>query len=97
METNSSSLANVPAFAINLREIPPFLDAEGVRKYLAPLGRTLLYELASQGEIETASLGLKRGKRVFLTASVAAWLQRRIATTRRPQLAHRNAAKQPNP
>lgn len=91
METNSSSLANVPAFAINLSEIPVLLDAEGVRKHLAPLGRTLLYELASQGEIQTASLGLKRGKRVFVTASVVAWLQRRIATSRRPQLAPRTS------
>ncbi len=57
----------------------------------APLGRTLLYELASRGEIQSASLGLKRGKRVFVTASIVAWLRRRTAATRRPKVVGRHA------
>lgn len=86
----SPTSADAPDLGIDFSDLPALLDAEGVRKHLAPLGRTLLYELASQGEIQTASLGLKRGKRVFVTASVVAWLQRRIASTRRPRLARRN-------
>lgn len=81
--------ASVSTFTVNLSEIPALLDANGVRKHLAPLGRTLLYELASRGEIQTASIGLKRGKRVFVTASVVGWLQRRMAATQRPQMAVR--------
>lgn len=82
----------VPILQINLSEIPPLLDADGVRKHLAPVGRTLLYELASRGEIDTASIGLKRGKRVFVTASVVRWLQKRMTETRRPQMADRRIA-----
>lgn len=83
--------ANVPVLPVNLSEIPALLDAEGVNKYLAPMGRTLLYELATRGEIQTASIGMKRGKRVFLTASVVQWLQKRMAGTQRPQMAARRA------
>lgn len=75
------------SLAINLSEIPVLLDANGVRKYLAPLGRTLLYELATRGEIQTASVGMRRGKRVFVTASIVKWLEKRMAATKRPQLA----------
>ncbi len=84
---NSETSTNIQPLRINLSEVPALLDHEGVNKYLAPLGRTLLYELASRGEIESASLGLKRGKRVFVTTSVVRWLERRMATTRRPQMA----------
>ena len=83
--------ANVPVFTVNLSEIPALLDADGVRKHLAPVGRTLLYELATRGEIQTASIGLKRGKRVFVTASVVQWLQKRMSATHRPQVADRRA------
>lgn len=89
---NSQTPANVPVLTVNLSEIPALLDAGGVNKYLAPLGRTLLYELATRGEIQTASIGMKRGKRVFVTASVVQWLQRRMAATQRPQMADRRAA-----
>ena len=71
---------------INLTEIPALLDAHGVRKHLAPLGRTLLYELASQGEIQTASVGMKRGKRVFVTSSIVQWIEKRMAMTKRPKM-----------
>ena len=91
MPTTSQTSANVPVLTVNLSEIPALLDANGVRKHLAPLGRTLLYELATSGEIETASIGIKRGKRVFVTASVVRWLQRRMAMTQRPQMADRRA------
>lgn len=84
--------ANVPVLPVNLAEIPALLDANGVRKHLAPLGRTLLYELATRGEIQTASIGMKRGKRVFVTASVVQWLQKRMAATQRPRMADRRAA-----
>lgn len=83
---------NVPVLPVNLSEIPALLDANGVRKHLAPLGRTLLYELATRGEIQTASIGMKRGKRVFVTASVVQWLQKRMAATQRPRMADRRAA-----
>ncbi len=84
---NSQISTNVPSLAVNLSEVPALLDYKGVNRYLAPLGRTLLYELASSGEIETASIGMKRGKRVFVTASVVRWLERRMAATQRPQMA----------
>ena len=83
--------ANVPVLTVNLSEIPALLDADGVRKHLAPVGRTLLYELATRGEIQTASIGLKRGKRVFVTASVVQWLQKRMSATQRPQVADRRS------
>ena len=83
--------ANVPVLTVNLSEIPALLDADGVRKHLAPVGRTLLYELATRGEIQTASIGLKRGKRVFVTASVVQWLQKRMSATHRPQVADRRS------
>lgn len=86
---NQSPVTSVPALNINLSEIPALLDADGVRKHLAPIGRTLLYELASRGEIETASIGMKRGKRVFVTASVIQWLQKRMAITQRPNMSIR--------
>ncbi len=89
MRTTSQEPVNVPPLGINLSEIPALLDANGIRKHLAPLGRTLLYELATRGDIETASLGLGRGKRVFVTTSVVKWLERRAAESKRPNLANR--------
>ena len=83
---------NVPTLKVNLSEIPALLDADGVRRYLVPVGRTLLYELATSGEIQTASIGIKRGKRVFVTASVVQWLEKRMAATQRPQMAGRRTA-----
>lgn len=69
--------------------IPPFLDVEGVKRHLAPLSRSLLYELATQGEIESASLGMRRGRRVFVTESIVRWLHKRMALTRKPNIAPR--------
>lgn len=86
---DNSEQAGVPPLQIDLTKIPPLLDADGVRRKLAPISRTTLYELATLGEIETASLGLGRGRRVFVTASVVAWLQRRMEATKRPKLAPR--------
>lgn len=83
--------SSTPVLAINLSEMPALLDVEGVKKYIAPIGKTLLYDLSSRGEIETASLGLKRGKRVFVASSIVKWIQRRMATTKRPQMTPRNA------
>lgn len=95
MTQNNDSPAQTP-LEIDLTKIPPLLDADGVRKKLAPISRTTLYELATLGEIETASLGLGRGRRVFVTASVVAWLQRRMEATKRPKLAPRQNAEKPN-
>ena len=81
--------ANVPVLTVNLSEIPALLDANGVRKHLAPLGKTTLYELATLGEIQSASIGMGRGRRVFVTASVVEWLQRRLDATQRPNVATR--------
>jgi hypothetical protein len=89
---NQHDAANVPLLKINLSEIPALLDVDGVQKHLAPIGRTLLYELATSGEIETASIGLKRGKRVFVTQSVVQWIQRRMAATLRPRLKIRKSS-----
>ena len=92
MITTPKPLANVRPLTANLAElvnlagIPPLLDVGGVNKYLAPVGRTLLYSLATSGEIQTASIGLKRGRRVFVTRSVVDWLQRRMEATERPNM-----------
>ena len=94
MNATSQSSTNVPVLSINLSEMPALLDAEGVSKHLAPIGRTLLYTLATRGEIQTASLGMKRGKRCYVTASVVRWLEKRMAATQRPQIGER---KKPHP
>ena len=91
MHNQSQSLTSTPRLSTQAAEVPLLLDADGVRKYLAPIGRSLLYQLASRGEIETASLGMKRGKRVFVTATVVQWLERRLAGTIRPNVADRHA------
>ena len=89
---NTHEPASPLALNINLTAIPPLLDVEGINTYLAPISRSTLYSLASEGLIESASIGLGRGRRCFTTASVAAWLQQRAATTKRPNIAPRKAA-----
>lgn len=67
--------------------VPPLLDAKGVRTYIAPVGRTLLYQAAASGEIESVSLGMgKKGKRLFITESIVAWINRRAVTTEKPKM-----------
>ena len=83
---------NIPALSIDLSAIPALLDVEGINAHLAPISKTLLYELASSGDIETASIGLRRGRRVFVTLSVVQWLQKRMAATKRPRMADRRAS-----
>jgi hypothetical protein len=74
------------------KNIPALLDANGVRKHIAPIGRTLLYELASAGEIDTVSFGMgKRGKRLFVTSSLLDYIRRRSEITLRPKMGRRNA------
>jgi hypothetical protein len=89
MKANTCEPAGVAKLNIDLSKIPPLLDVAGVNTHIAPLSRSLLYELASRGEIETASLGLGRGKRTFVASSVVSWLQKRAAQTKRPNLAPR--------
>jgi hypothetical protein len=80
-----STLCNLPP---DLQNTPPLLDIDGVRKHIAPIGRTLLHQLASAGEIQTVSLGMgKRGKRLYLTASLLDYIRRRAGTTQRPNVA----------
>ena len=73
----------------DLTAIPPLLDVPGVRRYLAPISRSTLYSLTASKEIESASVGMGRGRRMFVAASVAAWLQRRAAVTLIPRIAPR--------
>jgi hypothetical protein len=89
MKPNTSEPADVSKLDIDLSKIPPLLSVEGVGQYLAPLSRSLLYEAASRGEIQSASVGIGRGRRLFLTSSIAEWLQRRAAKTHRPNIAPR--------
>jgi hypothetical protein len=91
MTANTSEFADVSKLNVNLSKIPPLLDVAGVNTHVAPLSRSLLYELASRGDIETASVGLGRGKRMFLTSSLVSWLQKCVAQTKRPNLAPRQS------
>ena len=87
---NTSATASVPALNLETPTgIPPLLDADGVRKHLAPISRSTLYSLATAQEIVTVSVGVGRGRRCFLTASIIAWLQRRADATVRPKIAAR--------
>lgn len=86
---HNSEPAIVRPLGIDLAQIPALLDAEGIRKIFGPISRTMLYELATRGEIETASIGLGRGRRVFVAASIVSWLERRMAQTKRPNIAPR--------
>jgi hypothetical protein len=85
----STNVRPAAGFTINQATIPPLLDGDGVRQYLAPLSRSLLYQLDSRGEIQSASLGLKRGSRVYVTSSIVAWLEWRMAATKKPKLSSR--------
>jgi len=79
----------VPELNVNLASLPALIDLNGINKNLCPMSRSMSYELATSGEIETASLGLGRGRRVFVTESVVRWLQKRLAGTLRPKIAPR--------
>lgn len=86
MPKQTPTVASVPTLTLNLSEIPALLDHAGINKYLVPIGRTTLYELAASGEIQSASIGVKRGSRVFVTSTVVEWLQKRLASTKRPKM-----------
>lgn len=88
METKSKH-PNVPELNVNLSALPALIDLAGINKHLCPVSRSLAYVLATSGEWQTASLGIGRGRRVFVTESVVAWLQRRMAGTVRPNIAPR--------
>ena len=90
MKENSHESAKTK-LNFDLTAIPPLLDVAGVRRYLAPISRSTLYSLTAAGEIESASVGMNRGRRFFVTASLAAWLQRRAAASKRPNIAPRRA------
>ena len=61
--------------------LPLLLDVEGVNKFIGPISRTTLLVLATKKKIETVSMGMKRGKRLFVTESILRWLESRKATT----------------
>lgn len=94
---NTPEQPNVPELNVNFAALPALIDLNGINKHLCPMSRSMVYELATNGEIETASLGLKRGRRVFVTASVVKWLQRRITQTKRPNVAPRTNRGQGQP
>jgi len=81
---------------INLSTLPPLLDDKGVWERIAPIGRTTLYTLTSAGEIESVSVGApgRRGKRMWITASLVAWLIRRASATKRPAMGAKKAARE---
>jgi|SRR5882724_1352934 len=95
MKANTCVPADVAKLNIDLSKIPPLLDVEGVRLYLAPVSRSLLYEAAARGEIQSASVGIGRGRRFFLASSIAEWLERRAAKTVRPNIAPRRKKSKP--
>jgi len=80
---------------IDVGSLPALIDLDGINRGICPMSRSLLYTLASAGEIESASLGMGRGKRVFITATVISWLQRRIAQSKRPNIAPRRTKATP--
>ena len=88
----SHANATAQSLSINLATVPALLDANGVKRYLVPIGKTTLYELATSGEIVSVSIGMGRGKRCFLASSIVDWLNRRAETSKRPALADRRAA-----
>ena len=88
MNPHSFSIVS-ESLKIDLAKLPALIDLEGINRGIAPMSRSLVYSLDSAGEIESASLGMGRGKRVYITASVVAWLQRRLAQSKRPNLAPR--------
>ena len=88
---NSTSNAPAQGLSINLAAIPALLTTQGVNQHLAPCSATSLYEAATAGEIQSVSLGMGRGRRLWVAASVVDWINRRAATTKRPALAGRRA------
>lgn len=84
---NAQELESTFESWFKLTSVPPLLDAKGVRQHVADIGRTLLYEAASSGEIQSVSLGMgKRGKRLFVTKSVVEWIGRCAEKTKQPKL-----------
>jgi hypothetical protein len=70
----------VPDLDAFIASLPPVLGLQEL-KVNFQIGRTTAYHLASNGEVESLTLGApgKRGKRVFLTKSVLEYVQRRLA------------------
>ncbi len=60
--------------------LPPVLDLRALEANFG-IGRTTAYQLASNGDIQSLTLGApgKRGRRCFLTQSVLEYIQRRVA------------------
>src|SRR5687767_15068884 len=73
---------------LDLGALPPLLDDRGVCKHVLPIGRSTLYAAASAGEIQTASIGApgRRGRRLYVTLAVVAWVLRRMDQTLRPAI-----------
>lgn len=84
------------AFGIDVSSLPVLLNEKGIRERVAPIGKTTLYSAATNGEIATVLLGApgKRGKRLFVTSSVVAWIIRRAQQTKRPAIGSRRGSKQ---
>jgi hypothetical protein len=93
MIANKQEPVDVLDLHIDLTKIPPLLSVEGVNQHIAPLSRSLLYEADARGEIQSASVGIGRGRRLFLASSIVDWLQRRAAKTLRPNIAPRSSRK----
>jgi len=93
------SKTTAETLGINIANLPVLLDDEGIRAKLAPIGRTLLWQAATAGEIESVLLGApgKRGKRLFVTASVVAWMVRRAKATAPPKLSAVKVFQAPRP
>lgn len=62
--------------------LPPILSVEEAQQYFK-LGKTTLYALATAGEIQSLTIGAPglRGKRAFLTESLLAYVNRRVAAS----------------
>lgn len=92
MKTATQSLT-AESLGIDFSSLPVLLDEDSIRQRVAPIGKTTLYAAATRGEIETVLLGApgKRGKRLFLTSSVVAWIIRRANVTARPPIGSRKA------
>jgi hypothetical protein len=90
MENATQSLT-AASLGIDVSRLPALLDADGIHSRVAPIGRTVLYEAATREEIKTVLLGApgKRGKRLFVTDSVIAWILRRATTTKPPAMGSR--------
>jgi hypothetical protein len=68
--------APLPAMTVNA--LPPVIDLRALDTNFG-IGKTNAYLLASAGEIDSLTIGApgKRGKRMFLTQSVLAYIGRR--------------------